>query len=452
MIPDQILKAYDIRGTYGVNLNESIAKDIGRALGHFIKEQSGAEVVIGHDGRHSSPGLSLAFKEGLLSQGINILDIGLCPTPMVWFALHLMGFNAGVMVTASHNPPQDNGFKMALLERPLTLEDFKEIFHSIPQSTSPVKGQTQSLDMTGFYAKRILKDYQPREKRIKIVWDPSHSSIIPALKEIVPALNAECWMINDQVDGSFPAHEPDPSVPKNLEQLKKEVLDRGADLGIAFDGDGDRLGVIDSQGQFWTADQLMMIWAEDILSQNKNATFIGDIKCSNALKNFIEEKNGTFLFSRTGHSYIKKKIKEVGALLAGEVSGHVFFADRYYGFDDALYAAIRLLNCLHQKPLNERTFPKMFLSPEFKWSCEDEKKFKFIEELKHLLDRKGIAFNDTDGIRLETEEGWWLLRASNTQALLAGRCEGNSPQALEKMEQNLKSYVEEIYAYPRFRA
>jgi phosphomannomutase len=362
-----------------------------------------------------------------------------------------LNVDAGVIVTGSHNPACDNGFKMTLKDRPLTGDDLKQIVqHTSCLSLIPslkINGIYTMLDLEDQYCARIMQDYEKPSKdkklgkRLKVVFDPGNGATCLILKKLVKQLDIDYHILNGEIDGTFPVHDPDPTLTKNLTGLIDSVLELKADLGIAFDGDGDRIGVVDDTGYHFEGDQLMVLWVRDILknsnSKNRKLKIVGDIKSSLILSEEVENLNAEFILCRTGHSFIKKKIKETGAIFAGEMSGHIFFNDHYFGFDDAPYAMIRLIS-LFNRPFHQKlstirkTFRKTWGTPE---------KFSIIENIKEKVISDGLSFLDMDGIRVDYEDGWWLIRASNTQALLIGRVEGRTLQAKERLELEFQKYV-----------
>ncbi len=441
----KILREYDIRGTVGINLSEEDAFLLGQRFAYRMHTEGFKTVCVGRDGRLSSPSLAQALINGLVQHGLEVKDIGIGPTPMLYFAVKHLKTDAGIMVTGSHNPSQDNGFKMTLAHRPFFGQDIQQLNHPIPTYTGPC-GFVEKVAIEQAYCDRLLQDYKPG-RHLKIAWDPGNGAGGRIVEKLIQSdrLAVQSFPINTQIDGNFPNHHPDPTIPKNLQQLIKMVIEKECDLGIAFDGDADRIGVVDGKGRILWGDQLMILWSRNILEKSPQATIIADVKASQTLFDDIKAHGGHGIMARTGHSLIKMKIAETGALLAGEMSGHIFFADTYYGYDDALYAAVRLLNILHHVPytLSELydQLPTCLNTPEIRIDCDDDQKFKIIEQIQQLLRQKALEFNDVDGVRLSTGDGWWLLRASNTQALLVARCESSTHEGLERLKKNLQSYL-----------
>lgn len=448
-----ILREYDIRGTFNDNLTVKDAYALGQRFGFFVKSENGQSICVGRDGRLSSPELTLALIEGIRSQGIDVRDIGIGPTPMLYYSIKHFGADAGIMVTGSHNPAQDNGFKMALKDRPFFGQDIQKLGKTIPVCASTFGALSSHAEVKEKYCERLLQDYQKGERRLKIVWDPGNGASSDVVNILTKGIEADNFLLNATIDGTFPAHHPDPTEPENLKQIIQTVIEQKAELGIAFDGDGDRIGVVDSKGRILWGDQLMVLFAKDILKDNPKATIIADVKASQVLFEQIELMGGIGLMAKTGHSLIKSKMKETGALLAGEMSGHIFFADRYYGYDDALYAAIRLINILQKSPLSLAEIfdqiPKLINTPEIRIPCADSIKFSVIDKIQKQLKDNNINFSNVDGVRVTTDDGWWLLRASNTQSILVARCESKTEEGLQRLKEQVQKYLED-YAVCKF--
>jgi phosphomannomutase len=436
-----ILREYDIRGIVGQTLHAVDAAALGRAFGTLIRRSGGRSCALGRDGRISSPQLAKAFARGLKAAGIDVYRIGIGPTPMLYFAEHHLPTDAAAMVTGSHNPADYNGFKLVLQGRTIHGTDILELGRVVRDGTySSGNGRTLRRSVLGAYTMRLLRDAE-LARPLSVAWDPGNGAACPVIERMVRNLPGRHIVLNGEVDGSFPAHHPDPTLPETLEHLRHTVLTRDCDLGIAFDGDGDRLGVIDNRGNILWGDQLMMLWSEDILRRQPGATIIADVKTSQSLFDTVERLGGKPVMWRTGHSLIKAKMRETGAALAGEMSGHIFFADRYFGFDDALYAAIRLLNLVARgsrslADLHDR-LPKSVATPELRIDCDDIRKFAIVDEVRRRLQAMGADVNDIDGVRVRTGDGWWLLRASNTQNALVARCEASDAAGLERLKASL---------------
>ena len=437
-----ILREYDIRGVMGETLSAADAQAIGRAFGTEIVQSGGNAVCVGYDGRLSSPELERALVDGLVACGVEVRRVGRGPTPMLYYATRVTGADGGIMITGSHNPPSHNGFKMMLGAKSYYGKDIKRLGEIAAKGEfAQGRGRIVDVPLVEEYVERLLRDYDGK-RNLKVVWDAGNGATGEVLSKIVAKLPGTHVTLNATIDGTFPAHHPDPTEPENLHQLQDAVLAEGADLGIAFDGDGDRIGVVDGQARIMWGDQLMVLLAEDVLRQHPGATIIADVKASQVLFDEIARMGGKPLMWRTGHSLIKSKMAETGAPLAGEMSGHIFFADRYYGFDDALYAAIRLLGIVARWPdktLAARydAMPHMVNTPEMRFACADERKFAVIDEVKARLTAAKADVSDIDGVRVSTKDGWWLLRASNTQAVLVARAEARDAGGLRALRDDL---------------
>lgn len=448
-----VLREYDIRGVVGDTLSDRDAYAIGRAFGTIVcrqKEGDGKKVCVGRDGRLSSPEMEAALIDGLTESGIEVVRVGLGPTPMLYYSVHHFEADGGIMVTGSHNPSNYNGFKFMIGKAPFfgvqiqnlakmaAAADYEEGF-----------GSVESVTIEPNYIDRLLKDYDvgDRANALNIAWDPGNGSSGEVAQKMAARLPGRHTVINGEIDGNFPAHHPDPTVEENLEQLKQVVRDENMDLGIAFDGDGDRIGVVDGQGRVVWGDQILAILAADLLVELPGATIIADVKASQVLFDQVAALGGNPVMWRTGHSLIKNKMKETNAPLAGEMSGHIFFAHKFYGFDDALYAAIRLLSAVNR---SGRSFdelfdalPKVVNTPELRFPCSEERKFTVVEEVRARLAANGAEVNDIDGVRVSTADGWWLLRASNTQDVLVARCEAADQGALGRLKSELVAELRE---------
>ncbi|MCC7427976.1 MAG: phosphomannomutase/phosphoglucomutase [Alphaproteobacteria bacterium] len=435
-----VLREYDIRGIVGMTLHPADAEAIGRCFGTIIARQGGSRAVVGRDGRHSSVAMEDALVKGLAACGLSVARIGCGPTPMLYYAAHALKADGAIQVTGSHNPPDYNGFKMVLGNKPFFGAQIKEIgrMAAAGDVVERAGGADAAHDIAAEYVARILRDYDGGARALTVVWDPGNGSGADVLKHIVAGLPGRHVLLNDTIDGSFPAHHPDPTVAKNLEQLIAAVAANKADLGIAFDGDADRIGVVDGTGAILWGDQLMVVLARDVLRARPGATIIADVKASQVLFDEIAKAGGKPLMWRTGHSLIKAKMAETKCPLAGEMSGHIFFADKWYGFDDALYSAVRLLGIVARAQESlaamRAALPAVVNTPELRFDCAEDRKFAVIEEVKARLKAAGAAMSDIDGVRVNSADGWWLLRASNTQAVLVARCEANSAAGLERLK------------------
>lgn len=438
-----VLREYDIRGIVGKSLKPADAFAIGRCFGSIVKRGGGKSVAVGYDGRLHSPEMEESLVAGLKACGLEAVRIGLCATPMLYFAAHALHTDGAAMVTGSHNPPDYNGFKMKLGTKPFFGAQIQEIgrMASSGDVVPAAAGSDRRVDIAEQYAARALQDYDGGERELKVVWDPGNGSASEITRLLTSRLPGTHIVINGEVDGRFPNHHPDPTVEKNLEQLKAKVREVNADLGIAFDGDGDRIGVVDNEEHVLFGDQLMVVLSRDVLKAHPGATIIADVKASQVLFDEIARAGGKPLMWKTGHSLIKSKMAETGSPLAGEMSGHIFFADKWYGFDDAPYSAIRLLGIVARlaRPLSavRAALPQVINTPELRFDCEEARKFEVVREVKERLTAEGAKVQDVDGVRVLSEDGWWLLRASNTQAVLVARCEAKDAAGLERLKAQL---------------
>jgi len=438
-----VLREYDIRGIVGRTIHPADARAIGRTFGTLVKRKGGKRVALGYDGRLSSPELAAACQEGLTAAGVDVINIGVAATPMLYFAVYHVDADGGIQITGSHNPPDYNGFKMMMGKKSFFGEDIQKLGAMAAKADwENGQGKAESRNILADYAARLLRDVKPG-KKLKVAWDTGNGAVGVSIRAIVDKLPGEHIVLNERVDGTFPAHHPDPTVPANLEQLMDVVKQQACDLGIAFDGDGDRIGAIDGKGRILWGDQLLVLWSRDVLKDRPGATIIADVKASQVLFDEIAKAGGKPMMFKTGHSLIKSKLAEIGAPLAGEMSGHIFFADTFYGFDDALYCALRLLNIVAnaRESLAEMRdgLPQPVNTPELRFDCPDERKFAVVEEVKGRLLKAGAKLSDIDGVRVSTQDGWWLLRASNTQPVLVARCEAADQAGLDRLKGELKA-------------
>lgn len=440
---ETVLREYDIRGIIGETLGAEDARAIGRGFATLLRRAGGSKVAVGYDGRTSSPMLEHALIEGLTASGCDVVRVGMGPTPMLYYAeASAEEVHGGIQITGSHNPANYNGFKMVFQGRPFFGRDILTL--------GEMAAAGDWLDGTGRVETReILEEYVTRLLAglvgvnpaaldgMRIGWDAGNGAAGPALEMLAARLPGEHHLLYTEVDGNFPNHHPDPTVEANLADLKALVAAKSLDFGVAFDGDGDRIGAIDGQGRVIWGDQLLMIYAEDLLKTRSNATIIADVKASRALFDHVAACGGQPLMWKTGHSLIKSKMKEVSSPLAGEMSGHVFFADTYYGFDDALYAGVRLMAASARlgKSITELRgeMPQMINTPEMRFQVDESRKFAAIDEVAARLAGSPANVDGTDGVRVTTDDGWWLLRASNTQDVLVARAESDSEAGLERL-------------------
>ena len=438
-----VLREYDIRGIIGETLGPDDARAIGRGFATLLRRAGGRKVAVGYDGRVSSPILEQALIEGLNASGVDVVQVGMGPTPMLYYAEASMeDVQGGIQITGSHNPANYNGFKLVFQGRPFFGADIRQLGTMAASGDwSDGTGSSESRDILDEYVTRLLEGLDGLDQaalgRLKIGWDTGNGAAGPAVERLTARLPGEHHLLFTEVDGNFPHHHPDPTEEKNLADLKALVAAKQLDFGLAFDGDGDRIGAVDGLGRVIWGDQLLMIYAEDLLRQVPGATIIADVKASKALFDQVSRLGGQPLMWKTGHSLIKSKMKETGAPLAGEMSGHVFFAHQYYGFDDALYAAIRLIAASARlgRTVTELrgAMPGLINTPELRFQVDESRKFAVIDEVKTRLAASGATVNDTDGVRVDTADGWWLLRASNTQDVLVARAESESEAGLSQL-------------------
>lgn len=440
-----ILREYDIRGQIGINLNEDDAYALGLAFGTWLlRERNGDmqnHICVGYDGRVSSPALAGALIGGLNQTGFTVVNVGLGPSPMLYFAVKDRGAEAGIMVTGSHNPSDYNGFKMMTRNGPVFGEHIQAIGKVAASGDfESGSGEITHIDIRDDYVTRLMKDFTGK-RPMKVAWDAGNGAAGEVLRMLAAKLPGEHTLLFDDIDGNFPNHHPDPTVDANLVDLQKAVKDNGCDLGIAFDGDGDRIGVVDEKGTVLRCDILMTLYAREVLENYPGAAIIGDVKCSQVMFDEIERLGGKPVMWKTGHSLIKDKMAELDAPLAGELSGHIFFNDKYYGFDDALYCGVRLLNevAAADGPLSSLTadLPKLHNTPEYRVEVDEANKFDIVPQIAaNLKDNmpEGFELDETDGVRVKNGQDWWLLRPSNTQAVLVFRAESASEDGLTTLK------------------
>ena len=435
------LREYDIRGIIGETLGNDDAYAIGRGFGTLIARAGGSAVVTGYDGRTSSPMLEDALIEGLNDAGVDAISVGMGPTPMLYYAeCVLEQVQGGIQITGSHNPANYNGFKMVFQGRPFFGEDIQKLGAMAASgdwetAADDAVGTIDRMEIMDEYVARLVKNFTG--SAMKVGWDAGNGAAGPVIEKLTALLPGEHHLLYTEVDGTFPNHHPDPTEEKNLADLKALVADKSLDFGVAFDGDGDRIGAIDGEGRVIWGDQLLQIYAEDVLKSEPGATIIADVKASQALYDRIAALGGKPLMWKTGHSLIKSKMKEVDSPLAGEMSGHVFFKHDYYGFDDAPYAAVRLIQAATNigKSVTQlrSDMAEMINTPEMRFQVDEARKFAVIDEILERLKASGADVNNTDGARVNTDDGWWLLRASNTQDVLVARAEAKSEDGLERL-------------------
>ena len=436
-----IFRAYDVRGTYPDQLNRGVVEALGQAIGSYAKQQGQSTVVTARDGRLSGPDLQDALNQGLIRAGIDVIDVGMVPTPVLYFAAMTLGTGSGVMVTGSHNPPDYNGFKMMIGGHTLYGDDITGLYDAIDASQLiEGEGAISEGDALKPYLEQIIADIH-LEKPLKVAIDCGNGVAGVCAENLFKQLGCEVIPLFTDVDGTFPNHHPDPSKPKNLIDLIKAVKTQHCDVGLAFDGDGDRVGVITERGESIFADRLMMLLSEDVLSRNAGATIIYDVKCSRHLGPVIERAGGEPLMWKTGHSLVKAKMKETGALLAGEMSGHIFFKERWLGFDDGLYTAARLLEIFaksdHSASSLFDAIPNDVSTPELNIEVPDTEKFAIVERVASIIKGEGLPLSTIDGVRVDLDSGWGLIRCSNTTPNLVLRFEAESTEALETIQSTM---------------
>ena len=433
-----ILREYDIRGIVGETLFAADAHALGRAFAATALAAGGRRLAVGYDGRLTSPELEAALVDGLAEGGAEVTRIGLGPTPMLYYAAATLGIDGGVMVTGSHNPPDHNGFKLVLGGKPFygpAIQKLAETAAALGPAGS--RGRVAKRAVFADYVARIARDYDG-ERPLKVAWDPGNGATGDVVSRLVERLPGRHVVINAAIDGRFPAHHPDPTVAENLVQLQEVVRREGCDLGVAFDGDGDRIGAVDAKGRIVWGDQLMIVLARDVLRRHPGAPILADVKASQVLFDEIARLGGKPVMLPTGHSPIKARLAELKAPLAGEMSGHIFFADRYYGYDDAVYVAVRLIGILARGEAGlaeiADALPAVVNTPELRLPCEEARKFAIVEEIRGRLRQRGAEVTTIDGVRVKTPDGWWLVRASNTQAIVVARAEAADAAGLARVK------------------
>ena len=431
------LREYDIRGIVGKTLGEADAYAIGRTFGTIVRRDGGKCVAVGYDGRLSSPMLEAALLKGLTESGIDVVRVGLGPTPMLYYAESVLdGVDGGIQITGSHNPADYNGFKMVLRHGPFYGEDIQKLGRMAAAADWECgAGATTDCDIEDAYVARLARDYPGRAFRIG--WDAGNGAAGRVIEKLTRLLPGEHHLLFTEIDGRFPNHHPDPTVEENLADLKALVAEKSLDFGVAFDGDGDRIGAIDGQGRVIWGDQILSILAESVLQQEPGATIIADVKASQALYDRIAELGGKPLMWKTGHSLIKVKMKETDSPLAGEMSGHIFYRHGWYGFDDAQYVAVRFMQAIAEQGGSlsaiKDAMPNMINTPELRFQVDESRKFAVVDEVLARLEAEGATVNRTDGARVNTPDGWWLLRASNTQDVLVARAEAQDQAGLDRL-------------------
>lgn len=431
-----ILREYDIRGAVGTELLDTDAYAVGRSFASRVRGNDGTRVVVGRDGRLSSPMLETALVAGLTSGGVDVVRIGLSPSPMLYFAEAELGVDGGIEVTGSHNPGGDNGFKLVLRHRAFCGADIQDVARCAAAGDwTTGAGTVTDIDILPRYIGRLMAGYEGGAYRIG--WDAGNGAIGPVIEALTRVLPGEHHLLFTAVDGSFPNHHPDPTVETNLNHLKALVAERKLDFGVAFDGDGDRIGAVDARGRVLWGDQLLAILCEPVLARHPGAAIVGDVKSSAYLFDRVTALGGRAVMAKTGHSSIKTRMRQERAPIAGELSGHIFFGDDFYGHDDAAYAAIKLIGALHAsgRTLSERrdAMPDWIATPDLRLPIDPARKTAVVDEVLTRLKATGARVDRTDGARVDNDDGWWLLRASNTQDMLTIRAEAKDEAALARL-------------------
>lgn len=444
-----IYRAYDIRGVYGKDLTDDVAVDVGRALGSVV---GGECFAVGGDNRLSSPSLRESISEGLNSAGVDVIDVGTVPTPLLYFAIRHYETDGGVMVTGSHNPPEYNGLKMCRGTATFYGEEIQELRKTVEsKSFKTGSGSKTERGIVNDYIDYIKENIK-LERPLKVVVDAGNGTASEIAPRLYRELGCEVVELYCEMDGTFPNHHPDPTVDENLVDLIARVRETGADLGVGFDGDGDRAGFVDDQGSIVRGDQALILYSRDVLENRPGSSIIFEVKCSQALIDGIKEYGGNPIMYRTGHSFIKKKMKEIDSPLAGEMSGHFFFADKYFGFDDGIYAGARMIELLSKsdRKLSELIgeLPKYHTTPELRLECPEEAKFRIVDEVKKSFQSQGYEVVTVDGARIQFPGGWGLVRASNTTPVLILRFEAKTPEELEEIKAKVKT---ELSKYPELK-
>ncbi|MBL7190614.1 phosphomannomutase/phosphoglucomutase [bacterium] len=445
-----IFRQYDIRGLVDEDLNQEVVTTLGRGIGTMFRNLGMKRISLGWDARFSSPIYRDALTEGLNSTGVNVIHLGMCTTPSSYFAIHHLKTDGGVMITGSHNPPEFNGFKVNVGNKSIFGEEIQDLYRLIEKGQfASGKGSVEEYLIITHYI-GYLSAAVKLNRKLRIALDSGNGTGGLVAPEVFRRLGCEVTELFSEPDGNFPNHHPDPTVEKFIADLKRTVVDNKLDFGVAYDGDADRIGVIDDKGNIIWGDMLMVIFARSILKDNPGAAIIGEVKSSQKMYDDIAKHGGRPIMWKTGHSLIKNKMKEEGALLAGEMSGHIFFNDRYLGYDDAVYASCRLAEIVAagNKPLSGflNDLPKTYSTPEIRFDCTDDVKFKVIERAQDYFIKAGYDVNDIDGVRLNFGDGWGLLRASNTQPVLVMRFEAESEKRLEEIETLVRNKLKDFQA------
>ena len=440
-----IFREYDIRGVAERDFDADFAFALGRAYGSLAVSRGKRRVAVGRDCRLSSDGYAAALRDGLCATGLEVLELGLCPTPLLYFSLHHYDLDGGIQVTGSHNPADHNGFKICLDKATLYGQDIQYLRTLIErQDFASGQGRQVPTPIIGPYQEFVSRQFGRLERELAVVVDAGNATAGPVAPSIFCALGCRVTELFCELDGHFPNHHPDPTVPENLEQLIRTVKHTGAEVGLAYDGDADRLGVVGPSGRIVWGDELMILFARDILASHPGAVIVSEVKCSQALFDEVAARGGRPVMWKAGHALLKAKMRETGALLGGEMSGHLFFADRYFGYDDAIYASCRLLELLSRAELSQllADLPSSVTTPEIRLPCPDELKFALAERVCRCL-RGSHDITDIDGVRVRFAHGWGLVRASNTQPVLVLRFEATTQAKLDEYRTFVEGLVEE---------
>ncbi|MFO8058881.1 MAG: phosphomannomutase/phosphoglucomutase [bacterium] len=448
MYKNKIFREYDIRGVVYEDYDEDFARKLGRAFARMLKDHGGSKASLGRDCRLSSPDLSKAVMQGMTESGIEVWDIGVVTTPMVYFSLFNLEVDGGIQVSGSHNPPDQNGFKISVGKETLYGSDIQKLREIIEQEDFP-KGEGKVLDkpVRDMYIKWVSENIK-LEKPLKVVIDGGNGTAGPVAAPILKNLGCEVHELYTDMDGRFPNHHPDPTVEENVQELIATVRKTGAQVGIGYDGDGDRIGVVDDEGRIVWGDMLLMLLARAVLEEVPGATIVGEVKCSHLLFDDIEKHGGRAIMWKAGHSLIKAKLKQENGALGGEMSGHIFYKHRFFGFDDAVYAGCRLLELLSRwdRKLSDmmKEVPKTYNTPELRIESSDERKFDIVKEASEHFKSQGYETIDVDGVRLVFPDGWGLVRASNTQPMLVMRFEAESEGRLNEIRDLVEKKINEL--------
>lgn len=443
-----IFREYDIRGVADRDFDVDFAFQLGQAYGAFVLAQGKSRVAVGRDCRLTSDKYALALRRGLCATGLDVIDVGVCPSPLLYFSLYYYDLDGGIQVTGSHNPPEHNGFKICVGKNTIHGGEIQELRALIERGVFPSgQGKERRLPIIGPYQDFICDHFGRFGREISVVVDAGNATAGPVVPTILRKLGCRVTELFCALDGRFPHHHPDPTIPENMAQLVAMVAETGAEIGLAYDGDADRLGLVDHHGRLIWGDEMLVLFARDILQRHPGATIVSEVKCSQRLFDDISQKGGQSIMWKAGHSLLKAKMRETGALLGGEMSGHMFFADGYYGYDDAIYASCRMLDILSRtgKELSDllADLPPAYATPEIRLDCPDEIKFRLAEKVRdHFHGR--FETIDIDGVRVKFPEGWGLVRASNTQPVLVLRFEAQTQQKLSEYQRLVEGVIEQI--------